>query len=76
MKRMIKGVEVLFNLAYMVREGETDQARLQNAATKALPALDYMVDYLVATKEAERARNATCVCGGQGCCQYLQCDKS
>lgn len=75
MKRMVKGVEMLFNLAYMVCEGETDQARLHNAADKAFHALDYMVDYLVENKESAHVENTVSICSGKGCCNHLQCNK-
>ena len=58
MKRMVKGVEVLFNLAFMVREGEPDKVRLHNAAERAFRALDEMVDFLVELKESQREKDA------------------
>lgn len=58
MKRMVKGVEVLFNLAFMVREGEQDKVRLHNAADRAFHALDGMVDFLVELKESQKEKSA------------------
>lgn len=76
MKRLVKGVEVLFNLAYMVRGCETNQARLQNAAEKAFPALEHMVDYLAEQKEAKYVDATPDVYVGEGCCNHLYCCKS
>ena len=58
MKRMVKGVEVLFNLAYMIREGESDMARLHNTADKAFRSLEEMVDFLVELKESQKENDA------------------
>lgn len=76
MKRMVKGVEVLYNLAYMVREGGTDTARLQNVASSVFPVLESMVDYLVEQKEAQRANNLAGVCGAKGCCNGVHCNRN
>lgn len=76
MRRMIKGVEVLFHLAYLVREGETDMARLQNVANAAFPVLDSMVDYLIEQKEVQLANGTPDICGAESCCNGVHCSRN
>lgn len=76
MKRIVEAIADSFNLAYMIREGEPDKARLLNAAQKVINRLDGAVDSIAEYKEAKRVYSSSPACSGQGCCNHLQCSKN